>query len=150
METAKRLCAEKGIVVDEIWSYHTIGSEVRFTLARRAPAKARTKRKAKAHVKGRTRAKARTTGKAKQKTSAKGARKRPARGEGCQVEQVRQARFSKDGEIIDGDARGEGPDRGRARSDTYDAHRASADRAQVGCQAGVASIGVRRVRAVSS
>ena len=79
VETAKRLCAEKGIVVDEIWSYHTVGSEVRFTLARRAPAKAKTKRKAKAHVKGRTRAKARTTGKAKQKTSAKGARKRPAR-----------------------------------------------------------------------
>ncbi len=79
VETAKRLCAEKGIVVDEIWSYHTIGSEVRFTLAQRAPARARTKGKAKVRVKGRTRAKATTTDKAKQKMSAKGARKRPAR-----------------------------------------------------------------------
>ena len=81
VETAKRLCAEKGIVVDEIWTYHTIGSEVRFTLAQRAPAKARTKGNVKARAKGRARAKAKatTTDKAKQKTSAKGARKRPAR-----------------------------------------------------------------------
>ncbi len=77
VETAKRLCAEKRIVVDEIWSYHSIGSQVRFTLGYRAPARVRQKASVKA--KGKAKGKAKPTGKTKAKTSAKRARKRSAR-----------------------------------------------------------------------
>ncbi len=36
VEVARRLCEDNQIQVDEIWSYHTVGDEVRFTLVHRA------------------------------------------------------------------------------------------------------------------
>jgi hypothetical protein len=45
VDVARRLCEDNQIHVNEIWSYHTIGDEVRFTLVHRtreaAPAKPR-------------------------------------------------------------------------------------------------------------
>jgi hypothetical protein len=35
VDIAKRLCAENQVNVTEIWSYHTIGDQTRFTLVRR-------------------------------------------------------------------------------------------------------------------
>ncbi len=35
VDVARRLCEDNQIVVSEIWSYHTIGDEVRFTLVHR-------------------------------------------------------------------------------------------------------------------
>ena len=37
MEMAKRLCADNQISVDEIWTYFAVGTQLRFTLAYRAP-----------------------------------------------------------------------------------------------------------------
>ena len=46
VDVARRLCEDNQIVVNEFWSYHTIGDEVRFTLVHRmrepAAAKSRT------------------------------------------------------------------------------------------------------------
>lgn len=36
VDVARRLCEDKQILVNEIWSYHTVGDEVRFTLVHRA------------------------------------------------------------------------------------------------------------------
>ena len=36
-EKTQQLCNEKKIQVDEIWSYHAVGDNMRFTLAYRAP-----------------------------------------------------------------------------------------------------------------
>ena len=45
VEVARRLCEDNRILVNEFWSYHTIGDEVRFTLVHRtresAPSKGR-------------------------------------------------------------------------------------------------------------
>ena len=45
VDVARRLCEDNQILVNEFWSYHTIGDEVRFTLVHRtreaAPAKGR-------------------------------------------------------------------------------------------------------------
>lgn len=38
VEAARRLCAEHNIAVSEIWSFHTIGDQIRFNMAYRAPA----------------------------------------------------------------------------------------------------------------
>ena len=38
VEMARRLAAENDVNVSEIWSYHTIGDQTRFTLVHRAPA----------------------------------------------------------------------------------------------------------------
>ena len=38
VDIARRLAAENGVNVAEIWSYHTIGDQTRFTLVHRAPA----------------------------------------------------------------------------------------------------------------
>jgi hypothetical protein len=46
VEAARRLCNEHGIVIQEIWSYHPIGDQMRFTLAYRAPAAKRASAKA--------------------------------------------------------------------------------------------------------
>jgi len=40
-EKTQQLCKEKKIQVDEIWSYHAVGDNMRFTLAYRAPENAR-------------------------------------------------------------------------------------------------------------
>src|SRR5213596_3199573 len=49
VDVARRLCEDRHIFVAEIWSYHTVGDQVRFTLVHRnrevppcAPADART------------------------------------------------------------------------------------------------------------
>jgi hypothetical protein len=36
VEIAKRLCADNGVTVSEIWSFHAIGDQMRFTLVHRA------------------------------------------------------------------------------------------------------------------
>jgi hypothetical protein len=41
VDIARRLAAENQVNVAEIWSYHTIGDQTRFTLVHRAPAEAR-------------------------------------------------------------------------------------------------------------
>ncbi len=37
VDSAKRFCVDNQITVAEIWTYHTIGDQVRFTLVHRAP-----------------------------------------------------------------------------------------------------------------
>jgi hypothetical protein len=37
VDIARRLCTDQGIAVQEIWSYHTVAGETRFTLVHRAP-----------------------------------------------------------------------------------------------------------------
>jgi hypothetical protein len=37
LDTARRLCAEHQVSVSEIWTYHTAGDQVRFTLVHRTP-----------------------------------------------------------------------------------------------------------------
>jgi len=36
VDVARRLCEDNGIQVNEIWSYHTVGDQVRFTLVHRS------------------------------------------------------------------------------------------------------------------
>jgi hypothetical protein len=50
VDIARRLSAENGVNVAEIWSFHTIGDQTRFTLVHRAPAP--SPRKSPAPVKG--------------------------------------------------------------------------------------------------
>jgi hypothetical protein len=38
VDQARRLCADHAVVVDEIWSFHAVGSQLRFTLMYRAAA----------------------------------------------------------------------------------------------------------------
>lgn len=37
VDIARRLCADNQVVVAELWSYHTIADQTRFTLVQRAP-----------------------------------------------------------------------------------------------------------------
>lgn len=37
-DIARRLCADKQVTAVDVWTYHTIGSQVRFMLVHRAPA----------------------------------------------------------------------------------------------------------------
>ncbi len=37
VDIAKRLCVDDGVSVSEIWSYHAIGDQIRFTMVHRAP-----------------------------------------------------------------------------------------------------------------
>jgi hypothetical protein len=37
VDIAKRLCADNSVTISEIWSYHAIGDQIRFTLVHRAP-----------------------------------------------------------------------------------------------------------------
>ncbi len=76
VDVARRLCEDNQVHVNEIWSYHTIGDEVRFTLVHRmreaAPAPVRSRaaagaparRKPPAAAKPRARAAKSTTGRA--------------------------------------------------------------------------------------
>lgn len=41
VDVAKRLCADHGIGVTEIWTYHMIGDQLRFTLVHRSPIEAK-------------------------------------------------------------------------------------------------------------
>jgi len=38
VDAARRFCDDNGIAVDEIWTFHSIGDQVRFTMIYRAPA----------------------------------------------------------------------------------------------------------------
>ena len=38
VDAARRFCADHDVAVAEIWTYHTIGDQVRFTMVDRAPA----------------------------------------------------------------------------------------------------------------
>jgi hypothetical protein len=54
VDIARRLCAENQVSVAEIWSYHTIGDQTRFTMVHRAPTRARP-RISDGHAEGRKR-----------------------------------------------------------------------------------------------
>jgi hypothetical protein len=41
VEIARRLCADNQVTVTELWSYHTIGDQTRFTLVHKAPVQTR-------------------------------------------------------------------------------------------------------------
>jgi hypothetical protein len=43
VDIARRLCVENQVSVSEIWSYHAMGDQTRFTLVQRAPATAQSK-----------------------------------------------------------------------------------------------------------
>lgn len=74
VDIARRLAVEKQVNIAELWSFHTIGAETRFTLVQRAPTP-EPKRAAAARARGTARA-ARTAAKRPAPTAA--ARKRPA------------------------------------------------------------------------
>lgn len=76
VDVARRLCEDNQIVVNEFWSYHTIGDEVRFTLVHRmreAPASAKSR------VAPPARRKAAPPIKRAARPAAKGAAKRPVK-----------------------------------------------------------------------
>ena len=52
VDVARRLCEDNQIHVNEIWSYHTIGDEVRFTLVHRAAKRRAGKERDAAHGRG--------------------------------------------------------------------------------------------------
>ena len=43
-EIARRLCQDNEIAVTEIWSYHAVGTQMRFTMAHRVPPKRKERR----------------------------------------------------------------------------------------------------------
>lgn len=45
-EIARRLCTDNQVAVTEIWSYHTVGDQTRFTMVHRTPAAAAAERRA--------------------------------------------------------------------------------------------------------
>lgn len=83
VEIARRLAAENGVNVSEIWSYHSIGDQTRFTLVHRAAPEPR-RAPVPGPAAGRAAASTRTAGAAKpagkKRVSAAPARKRPAKG----------------------------------------------------------------------
>jgi pyruvate/2-oxoglutarate dehydrogenase complex dihydrolipoamide acyltransferase (E2) component len=88
---ARRLCADHGIGVTEIWTYHTIGDQVRFAQVHRAPlaeklaaaraaaAEARRASAKDAEPRKTPATKAKTTPKPAAKAAAKRAAAKPAR-----------------------------------------------------------------------
>jgi len=88
VEVARRLCEDNHIFIAEIWSYHTVGDEVRFTIVHRSretPPGIRTPRPARDTVRSGARAAARSTpsrkghGRAKPARSARPAAKKQKR-----------------------------------------------------------------------
>ena len=70
VDVARRLCEDNQIAVNEIWSYHSIGDQVRFALvhrSREAPAKAAPSKKPAATSKKAPKAKAKSKPKPKPK-----------------------------------------------------------------------------------
>lgn len=72
VDVARRLCAENGVVVDELWSYFSLGVQVRFTLAHRTATPQKSS----------TRARARSAGATRRKGASKAARAAGARRSG--------------------------------------------------------------------
>jgi hypothetical protein len=70
VDVARRLCAENGVVVDEIWSYFSLGVQVRFTLAHRTAAP----RKSSARARTRSTGVRPSAGAARRKGASKAAR----------------------------------------------------------------------------
>jgi hypothetical protein len=82
VDVARRLCEDNHIQVNEIWSYHTVGDDVRFTLVHRSKEAAPTPAPA-PHAHTRTTSPAKTIARkspraAKAKTVRKAAQKRKA------------------------------------------------------------------------
>ena len=76
VDVARRLCEDNHILVNEFWSYHTIGDEVRFTLVHRMR---ETPAAAKGRVAPPARRKAAPPMKRAARPAAKGAAKRPVK-----------------------------------------------------------------------
>jgi hypothetical protein len=77
VDVARRLCEDNHVYVAEIWSFHTVGDEVRFTLvhrSREAPPAARAPRPARPAVRPASRAAARPASRRKPVARAKPAR----------------------------------------------------------------------------
>jgi hypothetical protein len=79
VDIARRLASENGVNVAEIWSYHTIGDQTRFTLVHRTPVAAPRRVPATREPAEPTRASARPAA-AKSRAAAAPARKAPAKG----------------------------------------------------------------------
>jgi hypothetical protein len=79
VDIARRLATENGVNVAEIWSYHTIGDQTRFTLVHRAPAAAPRRVAAAREPAEHTRSSARPAA-AKSRAAAVPARKAAAKG----------------------------------------------------------------------
>ena len=76
VDVARRLCTDHLIAVAEIWTYHTVGDQVRFTMVFRAPVE---KRAGARLAGGRSRAAGRTAAaRARGKTTPRKSTKRPA------------------------------------------------------------------------
>jgi hypothetical protein len=80
VDIAKRLATENGVNVSEIWSFHTIGDQTRFTLAHRAPVPQPRRVAPAAERPGRAKRPAprRDTKPIARKTAARAARSKPA------------------------------------------------------------------------
>jgi hypothetical protein len=81
VDVARRLCEDNQIHVNEIWSYHTVADEVRFTLVHRSRETAQSK--ARAAASGQRKAApsaARRTGRAAGKPPSRASAKKPAAG----------------------------------------------------------------------
>jgi hypothetical protein len=61
IDTTRRLCADYKIAVDEIWTFHYVGDEMRFTLIQKSPQKSRRRTTQVAAAPRGGRASARTT-----------------------------------------------------------------------------------------
>lgn len=74
-DIARRLAADNGIAVSEIWAYHPVGDEMRFTLVHRAPPPAEPRRGPVRADRAAARKPVRR-GKTKAKTAGKGVKKK--------------------------------------------------------------------------
>jgi hypothetical protein len=70
VDMARRLCADHQVTAAEIWSYHIVGGQVRFTLVHRAPAQPGARARA-ARAKSRTPARRAPARTAKRRTPAR-------------------------------------------------------------------------------
>lgn len=80
VDVARRLCTEHQISVAEIWSYHAIGDQLRFTMVYRAPAPSRaTARAASARARATKTDRRKAAGSAATKSAGRRAPKTPPR-----------------------------------------------------------------------
>ena len=84
VEMARRLATENHVHISELWSYHTIGDQTRFTLVQRSaqaePAKRRTDAPSKPAVKAAARPKSKPAAKAKASPAKRKAVKKSGKG----------------------------------------------------------------------
>jgi hypothetical protein len=82
IDVARRLCEDNQIDVSEIWSYHTIGEDVRFTLVRRArevPVPVRPRAQAAAASRPKSAPSAKPSAKRSVRSAKPAARKKPSK-----------------------------------------------------------------------